>query len=285
MKNFFVIANKSREEAVTAEKEIKEYLEAHGANCVVDDRVGGSRHEGFTKSDAVPKDTECVIVLGGDGTLLQASVDLMDVSAPFLGINLGTLGFLTAADKTEIPFALDRMLNDEYVMENRMMLEGYTMTDGETSNKTRALNEVVLTGSESMQMVFLDVFINDQFIHRYHADGLIVSTATGSTGYNLSAGGPIINPTAETIALTPICPHSLSNRSIILSKDDVVRIEIPFNQYGEKQDISACFDGNKRSALVSGNSIFISKSEKTTGIIKLKEQSFLQTINNKLRED
>lgn len=285
MKNFFVIANRSRKETQRAEQEIIEYLKDHGAECYFDATGGGSRSKGFTSIKALPADTECIIVLGGDGTLLQASVDLADANVPFLGINLGTLGFLTAADKTEIPFALNKMLNDDYVKENRMMLYGRANIKGESTASTRALNEVVLRGTLPMQMVFLDVYINGQFIHRYHADGLIVSTATGSTGYNLSAGGPIINPTADAIALTPISPHSLSNRSIILSKNDEVRIEIPSNQYGEAQTICAWFDGTNRYSLDTGDSIVIGKSEKTTGIIKLKEQSFLETINNKLRED
>ncbi len=280
MKNFFVIANSSKAEAVSFQSKIKEYLEVKGAKCVLFSASNSS--DGHIESKDVPSDSECVVVLGGDGTLLQASIDLADIKIPFLGINLGTLGYLAAADKADIYHALDMMMADDYIVEPRMMIYGNIVSSGKVICDSRALNEIVITGSEPMQIVYLCVYVNGMFLHRYQADGVIVSTPTGSTGYNLSAGGPIVNPTANTMVLTPVSPHSMYNRGIVFSSDDSIRIDVEEDRYGREQHMVAVFDGSKKVEIKTGDSITIRRSEKTTKIIKLKEESFLETLHNKL---
>lgn len=282
MKNFFVIANKGKAETLTFKKEIKEYLESKGAVCVYDDSPDCPRGKGYTNPELVPEDTECVIVLGGDGTMLKAANDLVDRVIPFLGINIGTLGYLATVEKADAFSALDRMLHDDYVIEQRMMINGTVKVDGAVVDEPRALNEIVMTGKGAMQIVYLDVYINGLFMHRYQADGVIVATPTGSTGYSLSAGGPVVNPTAQTILLTPICPHSMHNRGVVFSSEDTVKIVVSEGRYGESQEVIAMFDGSSGIPMKSGDSIVIRKSEKITKIVKLKEESFLETLHNKL---
>ena len=281
MKNFFVIANNSKKEAVDFQLNIKEYLESKGAKCDICSEVSSKGH---VQASQVPSDSECVIVLGGDGTLLQASMDLADINIPFLGINLGTLGYLAAADKDDVFTALDRMLKDDYITEPRMMIYGEVNSNNQKLDESWALNEIVITGKEPMQIVYLCVYVNDMFLHKYQADGVIVSTPTGSTGYNLSAGGPIVNPTAKTMVLTPVSPHSMHNRGIVFSSDDTIRIDIVEDRYGREQNVVAIFDGSKKVDIKTGDSITIKRSEKTTKIIKLKKESFLETLHNKLED-
>lgn len=280
MKNFFVVANRQKAETDNFIKEIEEFLVSKNASCVVD--TSCKENERYTDKDVVPEDTECVIVLGGDGTLLHATNDLVDISVPFLGINLGTLGYLSAVEKADTFKALDRMLKDDYIIENRMMLSGIINKDGADIPGIESLNEIVITAEKPMQIVSVSVYINNQFMHRYQGDGVIVSTPTGSTGYNLSAGGPIINPTARTMILTPICPHSMQNRSIVFSSDDTIRIVIDEDRYSGKQNVVAIFDGYHRHLMSTGDDLTISKSGKTTKIVKLNSESFLETLHNKL---
>lgn len=283
MKKFFIIANQSKKDTVEFANEIKEYIELKGGESVLDSCTAGQGMH--TDATSVPEDTECVIVLGGDGTILRAAADLADLTVPFLGINLGTLGFLSAAEKCGMKDAIDHMIREDYVVERRMMIFGKTMACGKLADDTRALNDIVITGAKPMQLVNLTVYVNGLLLNKYYADGLIISTPTGSTGYNLSAGGPIINPTAKNMILTPICPHSMHHRSIVLSAEDVIKIVVEPDRYGAKQCATALFDGAHQVDLETGCEITIRRSEKITKIIKLSEEGFLETLHHKLKDD
>ena len=282
MKNFFVVANRSKEEALSLSVKIKDYLEKAGAVCVFDETVSGEVEYGYTNIERMPKDTECVIVLGGDGTLLQASNDLSESDVVFLGINSGTLGYLSAVEEKDAIYAIDRILNDDFEVEKRMMIEGAVSASGDSSTKEIALNEIVIKGEKNMQMVYVSVYVNNRLLQRYRGDGVIVATPTGSTGYNLSAGGPIINPTAQTMILTPICPHSMLNRSIVFSSEDTIRIDIENDKYQKEQNVVVLFDNSHKLQLKSNDSVSIRKSEKYSKIAKLSKESFLNTLKNKL---
>lgn len=277
MRNFFVIANKAKDNAVSVSYKIKEYLEKKGAVCTLDKTPDEDNKEGYTDISALPLDTECVIVLGGDGTLLQATHDLADADVPFLGINFGTLGFLSEAPAEEAFPALDRILSDDFTLEERMMISGEILRKGDTVDKKSALNDIVITRRGSMQILNFTIYINGLLMHRYHADGIIVATPTGSTGYSLSAGGPIINPVSRMIMLTPICSHSLHNRSILFSPEDEVMIRV-------EQETEAIFDGSHKVMLYPEDTIYIREALKKTKIVKLKEESFLMTLHNKLKD-
>ncbi len=284
MKFFFVIANSTREGALTTAGFIRDYLENLGIACVVDAGTPRLDRDGYTYREQVSPQVDCIIVLGGDGTLLQAAVDLAELDIPFLGINMGTLGFLTEVNKDGIKSALEKLIREEFTIEKRMMLLGRSYEAETVKDETRALNDIVITRRGSLQIINFNIYVNGQLLHRFHGDGVIVATPTGSTGYSLSAGGPIVEPKAELILLTPICPHSMHNRSIVLSSKDRVTVEIESSRDGETQEVEAIFDGCHKVLLRTGEKIEIRKSKKTTGIVKLSQVSFLEVLHRKLSD-
>lgn len=277
MQHFYIITNQSKDPEFQITNQITDYLSAHGRKYT----LSTERH---TNADHVPKDVDLVLVLGGDGTLLQAAADLADSHVPFLGINLGTLGFLTEVNKDDIETALGSILAGEYVIEKRMMLVGLSYDENGEKDNTRALNDIVITRKGSLQIIKFNISVNGQFLHKYHADGMIVATPTGSTGYNLSAGGPVVDPKAQLIVLSPICPHSMQHSSIVLSPEDEVTIEIETGHDGVGQEVEAIFDGSHRVTLYTGDKIVIKRSEKTTGIVKLNQASFLEILHRKMSD-
>ena len=284
MKFFYVIANSTREGALTTAGFIRDYLENLGIACVVDAGTPRLDRDGYTYREQVSPQVDCIIVLGGDGTLLQAAVDLAELDIPFLGINMGTLGFLTEVNKDGIKSALEKLIREEFTIEKRMMLLGRSYEAETVKDETRALNDIVITRRGSLQIINFNIYVNGQLLHRFHGDGVIVATPTGSTGYSLSAGGPIVGPKAELILLTPICPHSMHNRSIVLSSKDRVTVEIESSRDGETQEVEAIFDGCHKVLLRTGEKIEIRKSKKTTGIVKLSQVSFLEVLHRKLSD-
>ena len=201
MEHFYVITNPTKDAELKTACSIREYLTRQGKSCIVDMGTKESGQEGYTDKEKVSPEVDCVIVLGGDGTLLQAVTDLAEREIPFLGINLGTLGFLAEVNKSGIEDALERLIRDDYEIENRMMLLGKSYGAQGLKDEARALNDVVITRKGSLQIINFNIYVNGEFLHRYHADGMIVCTPTGSTGYSLSAGGPIVEPRANLIVL------------------------------------------------------------------------------------
>ena len=284
MEYFYIITNPTKDIDLKTAYFIRDYLLSKGKQCVIDAGEAKGTLEGYTDKNNVPAEVDCVIVLGGDGTMLQAAVDLSDRDIPFLGINLGTLGFLAEVNVSDIENALDRLIAEEYQIENRMMIYGLSYQNEKLKDSARALNDIVITRKGSLQIIYFNIYVNGQFLHRYHADGIIVATPTGSTGYNLSAGGPIIDPKASMILITPVCPHSMHNRSIVLSPEDEITVEIESGREGNVQEVEAIFDGSHKVPLSTGERIEIRKSDKTTGIVKLSQVSFLEILHRKMKD-
>lgn len=284
MEHFYIITNESKDPDFTITCKIRDYLVSCGKKCSIQKQGEKKAGEGYTDASVLSGDIDCVLVLGGDGTLLQAAIDLADTNVPFLGINLGTLGFLAEVNKDDIKEALKRLMEGEYSIENRMMLDGISHNKQGEKDNTRALNDIVITRKGSLQIINFSISVNGQFLHRYHADGMIVATPTGSTGYNLSAGGPVVDPGARLIVLTPICPHSMQNRSIVLSPEDEITIEIAVGHDGAEQEVEAIFDGSHKISLFTGDKVIIKESEKTTGIVKLNKVSFLEILHRKMEQ-
>lgn len=284
MENFYIITNKSKDPDFEITNRIRDYLTERGKTCIIQNQESPKIGKGYTDSNLVQDNVDCVLVLGGDGTLLQAAVDLADLTVPFLGINLGTLGFLAEVNKDDIEEALSKLIAGEYEIENRMMLVGYVFQSGNDfpSDNTRALNDIVITRKGSLQIITFTISVNGQFLHRYSADGMIVATPTGSTGYNLSAGGPVVDPKAELMVISPICPHSMQHNSIVLSPEEEVTITIETGHDGVLQEVEAIYDGSHRVTLRTGDKIVMKRSEKTTGIVKLNKVSFLESLHNKM---
>ena len=284
MDHFYVITNPAKDADLKVTHFIRDYLIKQGKTCVIDTGGDNKKQEGYTDQSRVDIKTECVIVLGGDGTLLQAAADLVDMDIPFLGINLGTLGFLAEVNVSETEAALNRLIQNEYEIEERMMLCGTGPIGTSRQEEARALNDIVITRKGSLQIINFNIYVNGQFLHRYHADGVIVATPTGSTGYSLSAGGPIVEPRANLILVSPICPHSMQSRSIVLSSEDTVTIEIEAGRDENRREVEAIFDGSHKIPLEAGDRVEIKKSRKTTGIIKLSQMSFLEALNKKMSD-
>ncbi|WP_333649084.1 NAD(+)/NADH kinase [Lacrimispora sp.] len=280
MKHFFVIMNPDKKGARETAGDICSYLEKQGAVCRIGERDRGRTGKHYTDASTVPDETECIITLGGDGTLIQAARDLAGKNIPMLGINRGTLGYLTQVSRNEeIKDALSSLLANDYRLEERMMLSGCAYRDGKVIAQDIALNEIVMTRSGLVKMLQLKVFVNQEFLNEYRADGLIAATPTGSTAYNLSAGGPIIVPDSKMVVLTPICSHALNARSIVLSADDWIQIEL----MGEKGVCQAAvFDGDTAMELYPGDCIEIRQADIKTILVKLKNISFLDNLRNKM---
>ena len=284
MEHFYLIANPTKDAELKTAHSIRDYLTGRGKTCIIDVGARKKGQEGYTYNGRISAETDCIIVLGGDGTLLQAATDLAERRIPFLGINMGTLGFLAEVGQTEFEGALDKLLKNEYEIEERMMLAGKSFNRREMIDEAVALNDIVITRKGSLQIINLNIYVNGQFLHRYHADGVIAATPTGSTGYSLSAGGPVVEPGAELIVLSPICPHSMQSRSIVLSPKDTVTVEIESGRDGEIQEVEAIFDGCHKVALCTGEKIEIRKSGQTTGIVKLSQVSFLEVLHRKMSD-
>ena len=223
--------------------------------------------------------SECdmIISIGGDGTFLKSA--RLSCEKPVIGISTGTLGFLTEVKPEEIKHALTSLLTNNFHIEERMMLEGEIIRkNGEVIVIPQALNEIGIS-KNIIGVVRFDVLVNKKLINSYTADGILVCTPTGSTAYNLSCGGPIVDPTAQILTLTPIAPHTVINRSIILSDESTVEIRI--TELRDNTTSFALYDGHPIEVF-NGDVIKIRKSNKHTKIVKLEHQSFIDTIRENI---
>ncbi len=285
MNSFYVITNQLKESAGKEANFIKNYLEERGKVCYLqsESTKSESQHVRYTDASMIPKDVECVIALGGDGTLLHASRDLVDTSLPLLGVNLGTLGYLAEIELSAIAPTLDRLIADDYSIEDRMMLQGTVVSASGERSENIALNDIVISRRGPLRVVDFNVYVDDVFLCSYRADGIIVATPTGSTGYSLSAGGPIVSPDASLILLTALAPHTLISRTIVLPDNVAVTVEIEKSRYAEAGGAEAYFDGDTCLIPGKGDRIVISRSEKTTHLIKMNHTSFVKNLREKLR--
>lgn len=221
-------------------------------------------------------EADIIFSVGGDGTFLKTS-RLTD--RPIIGINTGTLGYLTEVNPDDLKSALNDIVNENYYIEERMMLEGEVIkSNGEVIKIPESLNEIAISKNIS-GVVRFDAIVDEKLINSYTADGILVCTPTGSTAYNLSCGGPIVDPTAEIITLTPIAPHTVINRSIILSDDSVVKIKI--TELRDDTSSYVLYDG-KPIEVFSNDIVMIKKSEKITKIIKFEDRSFIDTVRENI---
>ena len=283
MKHFYLIANEVKDPEGLYTEKITAYLEKHGGKVIhIDNTDCKGMDETVGKRDR-GENAVCALVLGGDGTLLRAARNMIDRDIPLLGINLGTLGYLAEVESGAIEPALDKLLADDYTREERMMLVGRVKKQDREEENT-ALNDIVISRFGSLQILTLHIYVNGQFLNSFSADGMIVATPTGSTGYNMSAGGPVVEPSANLLLLTPICPHTLNTRSIVLAPEDEIRIEIPKGKDGRLQEVEANFDGSHKIRLETGDSIVVCKAAKTTGILKVNTESFLTVLHKKMSE-
>lgn len=286
MKRFCVITNRDKEDSNRKAVYIQEYLEQKGGKCLIleNRRVISEGVLHYTEADKIPEETECVLVLGGDGTMIQAAIDLVHSKLPILGINMGTVGFLTEVELQNLERALDLMLQDKYTIENRIMLRESSVTPTGTSSGKAcyALNDVVLSKRGDCRLITIKVYINDELADIYRADGLIISTPTGSTGYNLSAGGPVMVPDTEATVITPICAHSLNKRSLVVSAMDRIVLELGQTKDFQEDEAVLVVDGRTVRGLSTGDRLEVLVPEDQTRIVKLSGVSFYKKMRDKL---
>lgn len=285
MDRFLVRTNESKDEGFEITNLIKNYLERNGKTVeleIMDDKKIYGKEEAYA-FDAKNR-PDIVIVLGGDGTMLRAARDFVEEEIPLLGVNLGSLGYLAEVEKANVEVALEKLINNDFFIEERMMLEGSILREGQIVARTMALNDIAVLKSLPFRAINFDVYVNGQYLKSYGADGVIVSTPTGSTGYNLSAGGPIVEPCADLLVMTPVCPHTINSRSIILAGEDEVYIEIKDAKNGGEQAAFAMSDGAAHFELKTNDSFVLRRSEKRTRIIKLKKESFLEILQKKMND-
>lgn len=257
IRNIFIVENQNKENSIQAVRIIKN--NPFGLKVVND-----------------INEANVVVSVGGDGSFLHASKIAIKYDLPIFGINTGTLGYLTEIDIDGINNALARIADGKYFIEGRMLLEG--QING-TVISDNILNDVTIS-KNSYDIIRFSVYIDDILINKYTADGLIISTPTGSTAYNLSAGGPIIDPKSENIVLTPISPHTMINKSLVLSEKSTINIVLDEIR-GKTNDALFVHDGDQISITV-GDIMTVKQSEKTLLLLKFNRNSFLETIKNKM---
>jgi len=223
--------------------------------------------------------SDMVLVLGGDGTMLSAARLLEERAVPILGVNMGGLGFLTEITLDELYPALEKVFAQEFMVEERLMLRADIHRHGEHVAKATVLNDVVVSKGTLARMIEIQILIDGQFVTRLRGDGLIVSTPTGSTAYSLSAGGPIIHPTVQALILTPICPHTLTHRPLLVPRG--VALEVTLTSQVEGAMVT--FDGQVGVALVQGDTVAIAVSEHRTQLIRLPDRTYYDLLRRKLK--
>ena len=222
---------------------------------------------------------DLILVLGGDGTMIATSRLMRDTEVPVLGVNYGGLGYLAEFRIQEIYAALESILDGNYRLDKRVMLSVELVRGDESVSRNRVLNDVVINKSALARIIEIEAYLNQQFVNAFRADGLIVSTPTGSTAYNLSAGGPIIFPSMNAVVITPICPFTLSNRPIVVPDDAVIELRLKT----EQEDVSLTLDGQVGFPLKVEDRVLIRKSKTTFNLVQPMNRNYFDVLRDKLR--
>lgn len=252
-------------------------------SCDIEDRntLFGDRVTFLSENEPLPSDMDAAVVLGGDGSIIDAAHRLSDCRIPLIGVNFGRIGFLAEIEIGEIPL-IDEILRGSCTVENRMMLDVSVVDkDGNVRFQSRCLNDAVLSNGPVAKILSFDIAANGIKMQTCLADGIVACTPTGSTAYSLSAGGPVLEPTLNCICLTPICPHTLNNRPVILNGDSVVEL---CNIASKGTSVYLTTDGKSVFELCAGDKVVIRKSQHQTGLIRVKDEGFLGVLRGKLSQ-
>jgi len=279
MRKVGILPNARKDTHYSATKRLVSFLLKEGCIPMLNESLGHIKEfrDYCVKEEILYKESEFLIALGGDGTMLSCGKKASKYGTPLLGINLGHLGFLTDGGKEGMEASVKNVLLGNYKLEKRMMLQSEINSSKEGKRVAIALNEVSIARGS---MVDVGVYINDEFIDNFFGDGILVSTPTGSTAYNLAAGGPILKSDADIVAITPICPHMLHSRSIVIGASDIIMLKV--NRY-TRQKIFAVIDGQNNCTLETGDTIIIKKSKFYAGIIKTGDLGFYDVLRDKMQ--
>lgn len=277
-----IISRPRREDIARVVPPLIDWLRARGAGVVCDSETRGCIGElaGETlKREDLPARSDLLIVLGGDGTLLSAARLAAERKVPILAVNLGGLGFLTTVSQDEIYPVLEEIFSNKHRVSQRVMLEADIVRAGSLVRRQIALNDAVLNKAALARIMDLELRVDGEYVTTYKADGLIICTPTGSTAYSLAAGGPIIYPTVEAFVITPICPHTLTNRPLVIP--DSAKIEIDFKA-GE-DSVFLTLDGQVGIELVAGDHIIVRKAPEKLRLVRQAKKTYYEILRNKLK--
>lgn len=279
MNKFTIVSNPLKDIDLKIANEVSAYLESKGAVCLI-----VNKNEDLPDLNEKVANTECIIVIGGDGSMIHVVWRFGKLKLPYVGVNMGRVGYLTEIEPDNYEEYLDALINDDVESESRMMLKGEINIAGKDKVYCNSINDIVISRGDMEQIIRCKIFVNGELLYTYNGDGVIVSTPTGSTGYSLSAGGPIISPKASMILITPICPQSLNSRSVVLSAEDEIEIRVEDYRKGVSMNASVFSDGQIYANISSKDSILIRKSDKTYNMLKIKKESFMETLRKKLND-
>ncbi|MDS1030103.1 NAD(+)/NADH kinase [Bacillota bacterium LX-D] len=282
MKKIGLVVNLQKEEAIKVGQELAGWFSKKGVTICVP--PNSARYFSDSKVEVLDskglQTIECILVLGGDGTLLTTAREIIDYSIPILGINLGQLGFLTSLELADLYYGMECLLVGEYTVDKRMMLEAVVIRNKNVVGKFFALNDIVVTKGAFSRMIRLEIGISGQYAATYPADGLIISTPTGSTAYSLSAGGPIVAPDLEVMILTPICPHTLYSRPLVISPYNEVTITLTTTN----AEVMLTLDGQYGFRLEKKDQVIVKKASTTTNLIRFATRNFFDVLREKLNK-
>lgn len=283
MSKVSIITNLSKDKDLKMTELIVEWLEKRGFKVLLLEEAANrlKRKELGCNNKEIYSQCDYAIVLGGDGTLLGAAREAVNYETPLLGVNMGHLGFITEVEVRDVFAALEKICKKEFTIEERLMLEAQVTKEGVNTDVFYCLNDFGITKGILSRIITLKVYVNDEYMDTYNADGIVISTPTGSTAYSLSAGGPIVNPKIGAIIITPICPHSLGSRSIVISKDEVVMVDVA----DDNQGVYLTTDGQRGFKLKNGDRVIIRKATHTARLIKVFNRSFYDVLRNKLKNE
>jgi NAD+ kinase len=278
MKKIGLFAKTNVPEALTIAREFLSFAATKKLEVFLEDRLARriNAPQGYPGED-IAGIVDLIIVLGGDGTLLSVIQMSKNRLVPILGVNLGDLGFLTEVHKEEFYQVVDDVLKGNYIAENRVMINVRLLRDEKVVLDEMALNDAVIRGSLA-RIITVDVFVDDEYLNRFKADGIIIATPTGSTAYSLSAGGPILHPSLPGLLVTPICPHILTNRPIVIPGDSAVRVVLEKSP----DDTQLNIDGQRWESMREGDRVEISSSDRRVLLIRHKRRSYYEILRSKL---
>jgi len=286
MKRIGIITKRDKPEAVAIVKNLVEWLRLKEVEVYIEEEMGNllglsisGPYLNSVKRKEIPSHVEMIIVLGGDGTLLSVARQVWNLNIPILGVNLGGLGFLTEIGQEELGGILERVLQGDFKTDERDVLNASVIRKGERIAEYTVLNDAVVNKGVLARIIDLEISINGEYLTTFQSDGLIISTPTGSTAYNLSAGGPIVYPSLHTLIITPICPHTLTNRPIVIPDDVEVRAILKSKQ----EEVFLTLDGQQGFPLEFEDLIELKKAEGRILLIKSPYRNYFELLRKKLK--
>lgn len=280
MKKIAIIPNNIKDIGLLVTKRVVDYLLGKAELYMENKFSVTGMKVNYVKKSAIFENVDLMIILGGDGTILQEAAACAKYGIPVMGINLGKVGFLTEIECDNIENALDKLLAEKYTIEKRMLIKLEIRREGKTVCVQNALNDVVVSKPSGAKLIDMELYAGDELVNRYIADGLIIATPTGSTGYSISAGGPVVDPSMTLYIATPICPHMLSARSAVLSADKPIIIRLD-SAYPDNEAVVTA-DGDVQGYISSADEVAVLKSKYEFQLIRTGRQSFYNTLISKL---